>query len=60
MELQGKKVIVAGSGVSGIGAVTLLGRLGAKIILYDGNKALTKEEIRQNAYLHFHISVLIY
>ena len=43
MELQGKKVIVAGSGVSGIGAVTLLGRLGAKIILYDGNKALTKE-----------------
>lgn len=46
MDLQGKKVIVAGSGVSGIGAVMLLNRLDANIILYDGNKALTKEKIK--------------
>lgn len=45
MELQGKKVIVAGSGISGIGAVKLLDRLNADIVLYDGNEKLTKEEV---------------
>lgn len=59
MDLQGKKVIVAGSGVSGIGAVTLLGRLGAKIILYDGNKALTKEEIRAKVPQGIELEIII-
>jgi len=46
MELKGKKVIVAGSGVSGIGAVRLLDQIGAEIVLYDGNENLTKEEVK--------------
>ena len=46
MNLQGKKVIVAGSGISGMGAVRLLDRLDAQIILYDGNEKLTEEEVR--------------
>jgi len=47
MELKGKKVIVAGSGISGIGAVRLLSQVGARIILYDGNEKLTRKEIEE-------------
>lgn len=45
MDLKGKKVLVAGGGISGIGAVRLLSRTGAQILLYDGNEKLKKEEI---------------
>ena len=44
--LKGKRVLVFGSGISGIGAVRLLEAVQADVILYDGNKALDKEEIR--------------
>ncbi len=46
MDLKGKKVIVVGSGISGIGAVHLLSQTGAQILLYDGNEKLKKEEIK--------------
>lgn len=46
MDLSGKKVIVVGSGISGIGAVKLLSEVGAVPVLYDGNDKLVKEEIR--------------
>ncbi|MCM1127124.1 MAG: UDP-N-acetylmuramoyl-L-alanine--D-glutamate ligase [Lachnospiraceae bacterium] len=49
MELQGKRVLVAGSGKSGIGAVSLLNTVGAVPVLYDGNEKLDPETIRQNA-----------
>lgn len=45
MDLSGKKVTVVGSGVSGIGAAGLLCRVGADVILYDGNENLTVEEV---------------
>lgn len=45
MNLQGKKVIVAGSGISGMGAVSLLNTLGAEVVLYDGNESLRAEDI---------------
>ena len=38
MEVTGKKVLVFGSGISGIGAVKLLEDHGAEVILYDGNE----------------------
>lgn len=47
MDIQGQKVVVVGSGVSGIGAVTLLSRTGADVCLYDGNTALTQEAIKE-------------
>ena len=47
MNIAGKKVIVAGSGISGMGAVKLLDRLHARIVLYDGNGTLTEEEVRK-------------
>lgn len=45
MNLQNMKVLVIGTGISGIGAARLLYLAGAKPILYDGNEKLTKEDI---------------
>lgn len=47
MELQGKKVLVVGTGISGIGAAEALSRIGACPILYDENDKLVKEEIEK-------------
>ena len=38
MNLQGKRVLVFGTGKSGIGAADLLGETGAHVILFDGNE----------------------
>lgn len=46
MNLQGKKVLVVGSGISGIGAVEALHRVGAIPILYDENEKLQIEDIK--------------
>ena len=46
-ELKGKRVLVFGSGISGIGAVRLLEAVQADVILYDGNEKLDKEEIKK-------------
>ena len=45
MELQGKKVLVFGSGKSGIGACDLLAKVGAVPVMFDGNKDIDKEEV---------------
>ena len=46
-DLKGKKVLVFGSGISGVGAVKLLAQVGARILLYDGNENLKEEDIRR-------------
>lgn len=45
--LQGKKVLVVGSGISGIGAVSLLEKMGAFPILFDENEKMTAELLRE-------------
>lgn len=45
MDLQGKRVLVFGSGKSGIGAADLLGKVGAFPIIYDGNAEIDKESV---------------
>lgn len=45
MELKGKKVLVFGAGISGIGAADLLGRVQARPVIYDGNTKLKESEI---------------
>lgn len=47
MDLVNKKVLVAGAGLSGIGAVKLLHAVGARTILYDEKEDLEKDEIRK-------------
>ena len=46
MELQNKRVLVVGTGISGIGAVKALQHTGAKPILYDANDKLQETDIR--------------
>lgn len=46
MDLQGKYILVAGCGVSGIAAAQLLYKVGAKPVLFDTNEALKEEEVR--------------
>lgn len=47
MDLKNKTVLVAGTGISGMGAVGLLMKTDARVILYDGNIKLTVEEIQE-------------
>lgn len=42
-----KKVLVFGSGISGIGACQLLEAVGKDVVLYDGNVSLDPEEIKK-------------
>lgn len=46
MELAEKRVLVFGTGISGISAAKLLEQAGALPVLYDGNEALTESQIR--------------
>ena len=46
MNLKGKKVLVVGTGVSGIGAVEALHHVGAVPVLFDENEKLRTEDVR--------------
>ena len=46
-DLKNKTVLVFGSGKSGIAAAALLEKIGAGVILYDGNEKLNSEEIKE-------------
>ncbi|MFA9463858.1 MAG: UDP-N-acetylmuramoyl-L-alanine--D-glutamate ligase [Velocimicrobium sp.] len=46
MDIMDKKVLVVGSGISGLAAVKLLSNKGADIILQDGNASLSKQDIK--------------
>ena len=43
MEFAGKKVLVFGTGISGIAAAKLLENVGAAVVLFDGNQELDKK-----------------
>ena len=45
-DLKNKKVLVVGSGISGIGAVQALYHVGAVPVLYDADEKLKEEEVR--------------
>lgn len=44
-----EKVLVAGCGISGIGALKLLLQVGESVILYDGNDRLAEDDVRRKA-----------
>lgn len=43
-----QKVLVAGTGISGIAAAKLLLEKGGEVVLYDGNEKLDEEKIKKN------------
>jgi UDP-N-acetylmuramoylalanine--D-glutamate ligase len=45
-DLKGKKVLVIGSGLSGVGSVSLLGKVGANPVLLEENTRVSEEDIR--------------
>ena len=48
MDVKGRKVLVAGTGKSGIAASKLLLKAGAYVVLYDGNEKLDIEKVKEN------------
>lgn len=46
MNLKNKKVLVAGTGISGLGAAKLLRAAGARVILYDSKEDLDMENLK--------------
>ena len=46
MDLKDKRVLVVGSGISGIGAVEALHHAGARALLFDENEKLNIEDVR--------------
>ena len=49
MDLTGKKVLVVGSGKSGIAAGELLKKKGIEFVLFDGNKDLDVDKLKERA-----------
>ena len=47
MNFLNKNVLVYGTGISGISAVYLLESVQARVILYDENTKLAKEQVRK-------------
>lgn len=47
MNLKNKKVLIIGTGISGIAAADLLSEEGAKVFLFDANAELQEEKIRE-------------
>lgn len=59
MDLVGKNVLVVGSGISGVAAVKLLSREGARIIWQDGNKKLTVQEVKDKIPKNMDVKIII-
>ena len=47
MELKDKKVLVFGTGLSGIGAAALLYKKGVEPVIYDGNVKTEPEQVKE-------------
>ena len=59
MDLQGKYVLVAGCGISGIASAKLLNQIGARIILFDTNENLQKEDILHKFGMDIDIEIVL-
>ena len=59
MELKGKKVLVYGTGKSGIGAAELLEKVQAQPVLFDENDKLTLEDVKSKLPADSHAGVIL-
>lgn len=59
MEFQGKKVLVVGSGISGIAACGLLKDEDANVVLFEGNQDAKEEDIRKKSEAFADVPIII-
>lgn len=59
MDIEGKKFLVVGTGISGIAAAELLVKKNLEVLLYDGNEALKEEEIREKSPLLKNVEIVL-
>lgn len=59
MDLTGKRVLVVGSGISGIAATELLKKKGCEVVLYDGNASLDIEALKEKAPVFRDVSIIL-
>ncbi|MGN0353010.1 MAG: UDP-N-acetylmuramoyl-L-alanine--D-glutamate ligase [Roseburia sp.] len=59
MDLTGKKVLVVGSGVSGIAATELLKKKGIEVVLYDGNENLDLAALKEKAPVFCDVPIIL-
>ncbi len=57
--MSSKRVLVAGTGISGIAAAKLLLARGGEVVLYDGNESLSKEKIKSQFEKDAKVSVIL-
>ncbi len=54
-----KKVLVYGSGISGIGACNLLEKVGKEVVLYDGNASLNPDEMKKHLGENTNVQIIL-
>lgn len=59
MDLAGKRVLVVGSGISGIAAAELLKKKQVEIILFDGNKELDIAALKEKAPVFTDVEIIL-
>ena len=59
MDLTGKRVLVAGSGISGVAATELLKKQQVEVVLFDGNKNLDIEALKQKAPVFADVEIIL-
>ncbi len=59
MDLTGKRVLVVGSGISGVAATELLKKKGIEVILFDGNKELDICALKQKAPVFSDVEIIL-
>ena len=59
INLAGKKVLVVGSGISGVAATELLKKKGIEVILFDGNKELDVEALKKKAPVFSDVDIVL-
>ncbi len=59
MNLEHKRVLVVGSGLSGVAAVKLLDAVGANVILFDGNDKITEQEVKNKLPLNISFDIIL-
>ena len=59
MDLTGKRVLVVGSGISGIAAAELLKKKQVDIILFDGNKELDIAALKEKAPVFSNVEIIL-